>query len=91
MKLMYFSIKYRYSNTLLKNINFIFNRLFCCNYTCHCVRMVYVTSASRDVASASRYQRRSLMYIRGLIPQNSMELAKAVLTGSKVKCLLRNK
>ena len=44
--------------------------------------MVSVMSASRYVASASRYhprfQSRSLMYIRGLIPRNFAELAEAV-------------
>ena len=38
-------------------------RLFCCNHTCYRVGMVSVTSSSR-------YQSRSLMYIRGLIPRN---------------------
>ena len=65
-----FSIKYRYSDILLKkNINFIYNRLFCCNYTSYCVGMVAVSSVSRYVISASRYQSRSSMYIRGLIPR----------------------
>ena len=58
---------------LLKN-NFIYNRLFCCNHTCYCVNMVSVTSASSYIASASRYhpryQSRSSMYIRSLIPRN---------------------
>ena len=72
---MYFSIKYRYSDILLQTlINLIYNRLFCCNHTCYCVNMVFVTSASRYITSASRYhqryQSRSLMYIRGLIPRN---------------------
>ena len=40
--------------------------------------MAYVTSASRYVPSASRYQSRSSIYIRGLIPWNSIELAEAV-------------
>ena len=40
--------------------------------------MVSVMSASCYVTSASRYQNRSSMYIRGLIPRNSMELAEAV-------------
>ena len=47
----------------MKNINFIYNRLFCCNHTCYCVGIVSVTSASR-------YQSRSSMCIRGLIPRN---------------------
>ena len=82
MTFMYLLIKYRYSDILLKNINFIYNRLFYCNYTCYCVDMAYVTSALRYVASASRYhsryQSRSSMYIRGLIPQNFADLAEAV-------------
>ena len=61
-----------------ENINFIYNRLFCCNHTCYCVSMVVVKSVSRYVTSASRYQSRSSMYVRGLIPRNSTELAKAV-------------
>ena len=74
---MNFSIKYRYCNILLKNINFIYNRLFCCNRTCYCVNMVSVTSSSRYtcVTSASRYypryQSRSSMYIRSLIPRTN--------------------
>ena len=42
------------------------------------VGMVSMTSASLYVTSASRYQSRSSMYIRGLIPRNSTELAEAV-------------
>ena len=44
--------------------------------------MVSVTSASRYITSVSRYhpryQSRSSMYFRGLIPRNIAELAKAV-------------
>ena len=44
--------------------------------------MVSVTSASRYITTAScynpRYQSRSSMYIRGLIPRNFAELAEAV-------------
>ena len=44
--------------------------------------MVSVNSASRYITSASRYQQRyqsrSSMYIRGLIPRNFAELAEAV-------------
>ena len=70
MKLMYFSIKYHYSDILLKKENsFIYNYSFHHNHTCYCVDMVSVTSASRYVTSASRYQSRSSMYIRGLIPR----------------------
>ena len=82
MKLMFFSIKYRYCDILLKKHNFIYNRLFRCNHTCYCVDRVSVTSASRYITSASRYhpryQRRPSMYIRGLIPRNFAELAEAV-------------
>ena len=79
---MYFSKKYRYSDTFLKklsikyrylkeqNINFIYNRLFCCHHSYYCVGMVSVMSASRYVTSASRYQSKSSMFIRGLIPRN---------------------
>ena len=66
----------------LKNMNFIYICLFCCNDTCYCVNMVSVTSASSYIRSASHYhphyQSRSSMYIRGLIPQNLAELAEAV-------------
>ena len=53
--------------------------LFCFNNTCNCVDVVSVTSASRYVTSATRYQNGSSMNIRGLIPQNLTELADAVL------------
>ena len=47
--------------------------------------MVSVISASRYITPAScyhpRYQSRSSMYIRGLIPQNFAELAEAALIG----------
>ena len=43
--------------------------------------MVSVTSASRYETSAPHYQSRFLMYIRVLIPQNSMELAVAFQIG----------
>ena len=77
MKFMYFSMQYRYSDILLKknNINFIYNRLICCNHTCVC--MVSVSSASRYVTSASHYQSRSSMNIGGLILRNSTELVEA--------------
>ena len=77
---MYFSIKF-----LLKNINCIYNSLFCCNHTCYCVNMDSVTSASRNITPVSRYyprhQSRSLMYIRALIQRNFTELAEVVLIG----------
>ena len=44
--------------------------MVCCNHTCYFVGMVSVTPASRYVTSASCYQSRSSMYIRGLIQQN---------------------
>ena len=60
----------------------IYNRLFCCNHTCYCVNVVSETSASRDITTASRfhprYQSRSSMYIRNLIPRNSAVIAEAV-------------
>ena len=40
--------------------------------------MVSVMPASRYVTSASRYQSKSSMYIQGLIPCSSTELAEAV-------------
>ena len=62
------------------------SRFFCCNHTCYCVKMVSVTSASRYITSASRYhlryQRRSSMYIPGLIPSNFAESAEAVMIDS---------
>ena len=70
MKFMYSSIKYSYSDILFKNINFIYNRLFCCNHTCSCACIVSVAPASGYVTSTSRYQSRSSMYIWGLITQN---------------------
>ena len=57
-------------------MNFIYNRLFHCNHTWYCDGTMAV---SLYVTSASRYQRSSSMYIRGLIPRNSSELAEAVL------------
>ena len=53
-----FSIKYRYSDILLKK----YSGLFCCNHTCYCVAMVSVTSASRYITSASRYHPRYPRY-----------------------------
>ena len=68
-----------------KNINFIYNRLFCCNHTSYCVVMVSVTSALHYVMSAPHYhpcyQSRSSMYIQGLIPRNFPELVEAVPIG----------
>ena len=77
-----FSIKYRYSDILLKKHKLHLSCLFCCNHTCYCVNMVSVASVLLYIMSASRdhlrYQSRSLMYIRGLIPRNFAELAEAV-------------
>ena len=79
---------------LKKTINFIYNSSFCCSHTCYCVGMVSVTSASRYVTSASRYhpryQRRSSMYIRGLIPRNFAELAGAVPIASSYVAFQRH-
>ena len=76
------SVQSRASDILLKNINFIYNCLFCCNHTCYCVNIVSVVSASRYIKSATGYhpyyQSRSWMYIRGLIPQNFVELTEIV-------------
>ena len=74
MKFMHFSIKYRFSDILLKKHKLHLNRLFCCNHTCYGINMVPVTSASRYITSAPyyhlRYPSRSSMYIRGLISRN---------------------
>ena len=90
MKFKYFSIKYCYSDTLLKKHKLHLSRLFCCNHTCYCVNMVSVTSVSHYITSAScyhpRYQCRSTMYIRGLIPWNFAELAETVLTAVVCDC-----
>ena len=88
-----FSIKYCYSDILLKktnkqktehNINLILAVCFAA-----ITLVVSVTSASRYITSAScyitsasryhlRYQSRCSMYIRGLIPRYFAELAEAV-------------
>ena len=74
--------RYFFENNINFIYNFIYNRLFCCSQICNCVNMVSVTSASRNITSAScyhpRYHSRSSMYIRGLIPRNFDELAEAV-------------
>ena len=51
------------------------------NHTCYCVNVVSVTSASRYLP---RYQSRSSMYIRGLIPRNFAGSAEAVAIGYAV-------
>ena len=73
-----FSIKYRYSDILLKNHKVHLKPFVLLQSDLLCVDMVSVTSASRYLASVSSYQSRSTMYIRGLILWNSMELAEAV-------------
>ena len=82
MKFMYFSIKYRYSDILLKKHELRLNCLFCCNHTCYCVNMVSVTSASCYIMSAScyhpRYKSRTSMYISALIPRNFTDFTEAV-------------
>ena len=54
-----------------------------------------MTSASHYVASESRYQRRFLIYIRGLIPRNFTELAETLPIGGGgdvfVKKLIKKK
>ena len=76
-----FLIKYCFL-AILKNINFSYNHLICCNHACYCANMVSVTSASLYVTSASRYhpryQSKSSMYIRGMTPRNFAELAEVV-------------
>ena len=54
MKFMYFSIKFPYSDILLKKTTetSFLTVCFCCNHTCNCVGMVSVTSASHNVTSA---------------------------------------
>ena len=73
-------------NKILKKHKLHLNRLFYCNHICYCVNMVSVTSTSRYITSASRYhpryQSRSSMYVRGLIPRNFAELVETVPIGS---------
>ena len=66
------------------------NHLFRCNQTGYYIGMVSVMSESQYITSASRYQSRSSMYIRGLIPLNSMELAKAVPIDVTVRHSIKN-
>ena len=90
-----FSIKYRYSDILLKKHKLHLSRLFCCNHTCYCVNTVSLTPGSRYKTSASRYhprdQSKSPVYIRGLIPRNFAELAEAVAIGGKSGVSLHHK
>ena len=46
-----------------------------------------LTSASHYVTSASRYQSRSSMYIRGLIPLNSTELTEIFPIGAIISII----
>ena len=66
----------------MKKYKLHLSRLFCFNHTCYCVNMVSVTLASHYITSAScnhpRYQSRSSINIRGLIPRNFAELVEAV-------------
>ena len=82
MKFIFFSIKYRYSDILLKEHKLHLSRLFCCIHACYCVIMMSVTSTSHYITSVSRYHprylNRSSMYIRVLIPRNFAEFAEAV-------------
>ena len=70
-------------NIALKEHKLHLSRLFCCNHTCYCVNMVFLTSHYITLVSRyhPRYQSRSLMYIHGLISRNSAELAEAVPVG----------
>ena len=68
MKFMYFSIKYRY-----KLISVCFAAII--------LVIVLAWFLSRYVTSVSHYQSRSLMYIQGLIPRKSTELAEAAPIG----------
>ena len=71
-----FSIKYRYSDVLLKKYKLHLIKPFVLLQS-HllCFNTVSVTSVSRY---HPRYQSRSSMYIHGLIPRNFAELAEAV-------------
>ena len=60
------------------NINFINNCCFAAITLVVVLGMVFVTSSSHYVASASRYESRSSIFTRGLIPRNSTELAEVV-------------
>ena len=88
MKFMYFSIKYCYSDILLKKTyktSFITIFLLLSHLFLYCIDMVFVTSASCYLMSAScyhpHYRSKSSMYIRGLIPWNFAEWAEAVPIG----------
>ena len=91
-EVMFFSIKYRHCNILLKK-TLTSCKSFVLLQTCYGVNMVSVTSASRYITPASRYhqryQSRSWMYICGLMPWNFAELVEAVLIvpASEVNCV----
>ena len=53
--------------------------------------MVSVTSASRYVTSQSRYQSRTSMYIRGLIPRNWPRQFRSVVTNLMYCCNIHSK
>ena len=59
----------KYSDILLKKHKLHLYPFVLLQHTCCCVGMVSVTSEPRYVTSASHYQSRSSMYIRGLIPR----------------------
>ena len=66
---------YSYSDILMKKHKLHLSHILCCNHTSYCVNMISVTSASRY---QPRYQSRSSMSIRGLIPWSFAELVKAI-------------
>ena len=88
MKFMFFSIKYRYSDILLKKILTSFKPFV----LLQSVNVVSLTSALHFITSAScyhpRHQSRSLMYICGLTPRNFVELAEAVPIVCVLLCFL---
>ena len=51
MKFMFFNKK-SLERYFIENHKLHLSRLFCCNHTCYCASMVYVTSASRYITSA---------------------------------------
>ena len=71
------------------NINFIYTIRFAA-ITLIIVRMVAVTSASRYITSAPRYQSRSSMYIQGMIPRKFTEFAEAVSIGLAAQNITTN-
>ena len=63
----FFQIKYRLTSFIASCG--MLNRLLRCNRTCYCIGMVSVMSTLRYLTSASRYQSRASIYMRGLIPR----------------------